>query len=58
MAKTYRALILSIDPQKKANCIKKELITECLEDTSTSSATFKSDFSLREIKLKLYKSYF
>ena len=53
MGKTFRACILSIAPTKKAKCINKEFITNCQEDTSAGSLTFESDFSLREIKLKL-----
>ena len=53
MRRTYQAFLLSIDPQKRANCEKKGLITECVENTQKSSFIFKTDFSLREIKLKL-----
>ena len=50
---TFQAFLLSIDPQKRANCEKKGLITECVENTQKSSFIFKTDFSLREIKHKL-----
>ena len=53
MGKEYRAFLLSIDPQKRANCVKKALITDCVEDTQNNSFSFKSEFSLRELKLKL-----
>ena len=53
MRRTYQAFLLSFDPQKRANCEKKGLITECVENTQKSSFIFKTDFSLREIKLKL-----
>ena len=53
MGKEYRAFLLSIDPQKRANCVNKQLITDCVEDTPNNTVTFKSDFSRRELKLKL-----
>ena len=53
MGKEYRAFLLSIDPQKRANCVNRQLITDCVEDTPKNTVTFKSDFSRRELKLKL-----
>ena len=53
MGREYRAFLLSIDPQKRANCVKKALITDCVEDTQNNSFSFKSEFSHRELKLKL-----
>ena len=53
MGKDYRAFLLSIDPQKRANCVKKQLITDCEEDIHNKTVSFKSDFSHRELKLKL-----
>ena len=50
MRRTFQAFLLSIDPQKRANCEKKGLLTKCVENTRKSF--FKTDFSLREIKLK------
>ena len=53
MGKEYRAFLLSIDPQKRANCVKRELITDCVEDTQNNLFSFKSEFSRRELKVKL-----
>ena len=53
MGREYRAFLLSIDPQKRANCVKKALITDCVEDTQNNLFSFKSEFSHRELKLKL-----
>ena len=53
MGREYRAFLLSIDPQKRANCVRKALITDCVEDTQNNSFSFKSEFSHRELKLKL-----
>ena len=53
MGKDYRAFLLSIDPIKRANCVNKQLITDCVEDTPNNTVSFKSDFSRRKLKLTL-----
>ena len=51
--KKFGVVLRAVDPGKFGNLVSKKLVTEVIEDREKGLSYFKSNFSKRELKVKL-----